>query len=127
MRSTPQQHTSLEIRIRRELHRRGLRYRVGHRLPIPEVRRSADLLFTRARVAVLLDGCWWHLCPKHATIPRTNREWWLKKLAGNVARDRDTDRRLAMAGWRVVRIWEHESSVQAAQLIERIVHGGNSG
>ncbi len=82
--------TEPEMLVRREAHRRGLRYRVDAPLPgMP--RRRADLLFPRRRIAVFIDGCFWHACPEHATIPRANREWWLAKLRKNVDRDGETD------------------------------------
>jgi DNA mismatch endonuclease (patch repair protein) len=72
-------------------------------------------------VAVFVDGCFWHSCPEHATYPKANQEWWAAKLAGNVARDRDTDARLGLAGWTVIRIWEHESAAEAADRIELVL------
>jgi DNA mismatch endonuclease (patch repair protein) len=96
-----------------------LRYRVDL-APIPG-RRRADLVFTRAKVAVYLDGCFWHSCPTHATFPKANREWWVAKLETNVRRDRDTDTRLTKAGWTVVRVWEHEPVEAAAERIALIV------
>lgn len=85
----------------------GLRYRVQYKVPgLP--RRRVDLAFTRLRVAVLVDGCFWHSCPLHCVVPKANREWWLWKFAANRARDEDTNRRLAELGWTVVRVWEHE-------------------
>ena len=86
------------------------------------MRRRADLVFPRARVAVFVDGCFWHRCPRHATSPKNNAAWWATKLDGNVARDRDTDERLAAAGWTVVRIWEHEDPVTAADAVEVALH-----
>lgn len=103
--------TQPEVALRRELHRLGLRYYVD-RAPLRGLRRKADLVFPRLRVAVYVDGCFWHSCPQHATHPRNNAEWWADKLAGNVARDRDTDRRLQEAGWTVVRIWEHAPAAE---------------
>lgn len=105
--------TAPEIALRRELHRRGMRFFVD-RAPLPGLRRRADLVFPRRRVAIYVDGCFWHRCPQHATDPRRNGEWWADKLAGNVARDRATDSALGEAGWRVIRIWEHEDAVEAA-------------
>ncbi|MGN0039706.1 MULTISPECIES: very short patch repair endonuclease [unclassified Rhodococcus (in: high G+C Gram-positive bacteria)] len=105
--------TAPEVALRRELHRRGLRFYVD-RAPLPGVRRRADLVFPRRRVAVYVDGCFWHRCPLHATDPKNNAEWWADKLAGNVERDRDTDSRLAAAGWTVIRVWEHEDPITAA-------------
>ena len=108
--------TKPEVALRRELHRRGLRYFV-ERAQLKGMRRRADLVFPRRKVAVYVDGCFWHSCPVHATKPRNNAQWWADKLAANVARDRDTDTRLIEEGWRVVRIWEHEDPVVAAQRV----------
>ena len=108
--------TSPELGVRRAVHAMGLRYRVAVR-PEKSVRRSADLVFTRARVAVFVDGCFWHGCPAHFQEPATNADYWTAKIAGNAARDRDTDRRLAEAGWTVIRVWEHELVLEAATQI----------
>ncbi len=110
--------TAPELALRRDLHRRGLRFFVD-RAPLPGVRRRADLVFPRRKVAVYVDGCFWHSCPEHATYPKNNAQWWADKLAGNVVRDRDTDARLAAAGWTVVRIWEHESTPTAVEKVLR--------
>ena len=108
--------TRPEVALRRELHRRGLRFRV--QLPVPgNRRRTIDIAFTRARLAVFVDGCFRHGCPDHGTKPVTNAEWWVWKIERNIARDRDTDVLLAAAGWTVVRIWEHEPAEGAAQRI----------
>ena len=76
------------------------------------------MVFSRQRVAVFVDGCWWHRCPEHATVPKTNTAWWQEKLDRNVARDRETDRLLTDAGWRVIRIWEHEAPGVAADKVQ---------
>lgn len=115
--------TAPEMALRRELHRRGFRYFVD-RAPLRGVRRRADLVFPRRRVAVYVDGCFWHSCPQHATRPKNNADWWADKLAGNVRRDRDTDERLAAAGWTVIRVWEHEDAVAAAQRVESALGAG---
>lgn len=112
--------TDPEMALRRELHRRGLRYFVD-RAPLRGQRRRADVVFPRARVAVYVDGCFWHRCPEHATHPKNNARWWADKLAGNVARDRATDLALAEAGWRVIRVWEHEDPVAAADVVQSAV------
>lgn len=112
--------TGIEHALRAELHRRGLRYRL-HRRPIRALRREVDIVFVRARVAVFVDGCFWHGCPTHATWPKTNADFWRTKIEGNRVRDRDTDARLADAGWTVVRVWEHEDAPTSARRIEEIV------
>ena len=94
----------------------GFRYRVDYQLPgIP--RRRADIVFPKQRVAVFVDGCFWHRCPDHATFPKTNAEWWRAKLARNWERDRETDQLLIANGWRVVRVWEHESLADALEAV----------
>lgn len=114
--------TEPEMLIRREAHRRGLRFRVDRALPgLP--RRRADMLFTRARVAVFVDGCFWHSCPDHTSIPRANHEWWVRKLAANRARDRHTDLHLRTLGWTVLRFWEHEDPCSAVDRVEQVVRG----
>lgn len=105
--------TAPEVAIRKLVHSQGFRYRVNV-LVLPQLRRRADMVFTRRKVAVFIDGCFWHACPEHATQPKANAEWWRQKLAKNVARDRETDHLLADSGWTVVRIWEHEDPVEAA-------------
>ncbi|OQM79194.1 very short patch repair endonuclease [Rhodococcus sp. 66b] len=114
--------TKPEIALRRELHRRGLRYFVD-RTPVKGVRRRADLVFPRRKVAVFVDGCFWHSCPQHATFPKNNAQWWTDKLAANVVRDRDTDARLAEQGWTVIRIWEHEDPLVAAERVQKALLG----
>jgi len=100
--------TGAELAVRRLLHAAGLRYRVEY--PVPGMaRRRIDVAFTRTRVAVLIDGCFWHGCPKHATRPKANAEWWREKLDRNMARDRETTEHLIARGWTVLRFWEHES------------------
>ncbi|HET6707808.1 very short patch repair endonuclease [Amycolatopsis sp.] len=100
--------TGIEMALRRALHRAGFRYRV-HRRPVKGVRREADLVFGPARVAVFVDGCFWHGCPEHATWPKNNAGFWREKIETNRRRDADTDARLSEAGWLAVRIWEHET------------------
>lgn len=117
MRGQARRDTKPELALRRELHRRGRRFRVDL-APLAGLRRRADVVFPRRRVAVYVDGCFWHRCPEHATDPKANAEWWQRKLDGNVRRDRDTDVRLAAAGWTVVRIWEHEPPDSAADVVE---------
>ena len=112
--------TAPEVALRKELWRRGLRYRVD--TPLDGRRRRVDIVFTRQRVAVFVDGCFWHLCPEHGTMPRNNAEWWREKLEANRRRDEDSTARLEAAGWLVVRIWEHEAVHEAADRVEEALH-----
>ncbi|WP_392670779.1 very short patch repair endonuclease [Streptomyces sp. LN785] len=105
--------TKPEWLIRRLVHASGLRYRVSAR-PLPELRRTADLVFRPVKVAVFIDGCYWHGCPEHYVSPKTNPGYWSEKVARNMARDRDTDERLTEAGWLVMRFWEHQDSTASA-------------
>lgn len=116
MRRQGRRDTKPELELRRELHRLGLRYRVD-RAVLPGLRRRADVVFSRARIAIFVDGCFWHQCPTHGTHPKANDQWWADKLEANVARDRDTDDRLRAAGWTVVRLWEHDDMHVAAMNI----------
>lgn len=110
--------TAPEVALRKELYRRGIRYRIDYQLPLHGVRRRADIAFTALQIAVFVDGCYWHACPVHATWPTASADWWRAKLEGNVRRDRDTDQRLAEAGWISLRIWEHDNPIAAADRIE---------
>lgn len=113
--------TGPEMSVRRILHAMGLRYRVD-RAPLPGLRRRADIVFGPAKVAVFIDGCFWHGCPDHGR-PETkaNPEYWSSKIARNRTRDADTDARLAEAGWTVVRVWEHTSPPETADAIAKAV------
>jgi DNA mismatch endonuclease (patch repair protein) len=119
MQATRQRDTAGELALRAALTARGLRYRVD--LPLPNTRRRADVAFVSAKIAVFVDGCFWHGCPSHGTWPKANAAWWRNKIECNIARDRDTDRRLAAVGWIVLRFWEHESSEVAARAVIRAV------
>ena len=114
--------TSPELALRRALHAMGLRYRVDAK-PLPSLNRRADLVFRRAKVAVFLDGCYWHGCAEHGTVAKTNVEYWSPKIAGNRTRDADTNRRLVEAGWLPLRIWEHEDVEKASQRVLELVSG----
>ena len=112
-----------ELSLRTALWHQGLRYRVDI-APLRGMRTRADVVFTKAKVAVYVDGCFWHRCPQHATAPKANAEWWGEKLDTNVRRDRDTDRVLHEAGWRVIRVWEHEDMAEAAARIAAVLMSG---
>lgn len=103
--------TKPELTLRSELHRAGLRFRVDY--PLPDLRRTGDIVFPKRRVVVFVDGCFWHGCPEHGTWPKQNADWWRDKIMANVSRDRDTDTRLADDGWTVVRVWEHDDSARS--------------
>ncbi len=118
-----QQGTGAELSLRRELHARGLRYRLQIPL-LTKPRRIADIVFPGAKVAVFVDGCFWHGCPEHASWPKNNAQFWREKIEANRARDADTNQRLGASGWRVIRIWAHEHVRDAAERIEAIVRGG---
>lgn len=105
--------TEPECRLRSALFGMGLRFR-KHARPLPEIRREADVVFRRQRVAVFIDGCFWHGCKQHSRASKSNREWWVSKIERNSARDRETDSILTNAGWLVLRIWEHENLEEAA-------------
>lgn len=113
--------TGPELALRRVLHGRGLRYRV-HRRPVPEFPRQADLVFAGAKVAVFVDGCFWHGCPEHGRREhRTNAWYWPEKIRQNKARDQDTDARLVNDGWLSLRVWEHQEASSAADVVEAAV------
>jgi DNA mismatch endonuclease, patch repair protein len=125
MRATGSRDTRPELALRRELHRRGRRFRVDAPLPVPLQRRRADVLFPRHRVAVFVDGCFWHGCPEHGTAQnaRTNSAFWSAKVQGNAARDADTTVALEALGYRVLRFWEHQDPTTAADAVERALDG----
>ncbi len=109
MRANRRSDTKPELALRRALHKQGYRYRKDFRIDLAGARVRPDIAFTARRVAVFVDGCFWHCCPEHGTKPAANTWYWGPKLARNVERDRAADAALAAAGWNVVRIWEHES------------------
>ncbi|MFG2782424.1 very short patch repair endonuclease [Streptomyces prunicolor] len=105
-----------EVAVRRLLHAEGLRYRVN--VPVPGIpRRTIDIVFSKAKIAIFMDGCFWHGCPEHATQPKSNAEWWRAKLDKNMARDAETTEHLLAEGWTVLRFWEHETADGVAQQI----------
>jgi len=117
MRRNPRRDTGPEVALRSELHRRGLRFRKDLPLRLPGRVVRPDVVFTLARLAVFVDGCFWHACPIHGNQPRANTDYWQPKLERNVARDRSVDQALAAAGWRVLRAWEHEP---APEITDRV-------
>lgn len=114
MRRMPRRDSGPELKLRRALHHRGLRYQV--QAPIPG---RPDIVFTRAKVAVFVDGCFWHLCPEHAVLPKNNGDWWKAKLNRNVERDREKDEALRELGWEIVHVWEHEDTEDVADRIAK--------
>ena len=118
--------TSPERALRSIVHSAGLRYRVAAK-PLPGIRRTADLVFRPTRVAVFVDGCFWHGCPQHATSPKANAEWWRNKLDRNVTRDRETSEHLASQGWTVLRFWEHQPAAHCADEVVATVRARRDG
>ena len=123
MRGNRKRDTIPELAVRRALHARGRRYRVNALLRIGRVRVRPDLVFPRQRVAVFVDGCFWHGCADHGTNPRSNQAYWELKISRNKARDERNTSALTSAGWRVIRVWEHEEVMNVIARIERALHG----
>jgi DNA mismatch endonuclease, patch repair protein len=117
MRANRRTDTKPELRIRSLLHARGYRFRKDCRLAMVKGYVSADIVFPRYHVAVFIDGCFWHSCPDHGTVPSTNRSYWQPKLARNLARDEEVNSGLGAAGWTVIRVWEHVRPDEAASII----------
>lgn len=122
MKSNKGRDTAPELAVRALLHAAGRRYRVNFP-PVPTLRRTADIVFTRAHLAVFIDGCFWHGCPIHYQRPVRNQDYWDSKRAANSARDRDTEKRLVAAGWTVLRYWEHEDPRAVAAAVEAVLDG----
>lgn len=125
MRSMPEHSTGPEMAVRRLLFAKGLRYRVQY--PVPGAsRRTIDVAFPGKKVALFIDGCFWHGCTEHRNIPAHNRVWWKDKIEQNRSRDRDTDEKLRNAGWLVLRYWEHDQAEEiVANVLESIGLGIN--
>jgi DNA mismatch endonuclease (patch repair protein) len=122
----PRRDTAPELALRRALHARGLRFRTH--FPVPGLsRRTIDVAFTRPRLAVFVDGCFWHGCAAHRSIPAANNDWWAAKLAANAARDADTEQHLLQHDWTVIRIWEHEPLPEALERILMAIETLNDG
>ncbi|MDQ2706309.1 MAG: very short patch repair endonuclease [Actinomycetota bacterium] len=120
MQSQRTRDTAPELALRRELHRRGLRYRL-QRKPILGLRRTVDIVFLGPRVVVDVRGCFWHGCTKCKAVPKANTLWWTEKIAKNRARDQATETLLRKAGWDVIVFWEHDNCAEAADRIETVV------
>ncbi|WML64538.1 very short patch repair endonuclease [Rhodococcus sp. AH-ZY2] len=116
MQKMPRRDTNPEVQLRRALHQRGLRFRI-HGTELPG---RPDIVFPRARIAVFVDGCFWHYCPDHGTLPKNNRDWWAAKLEANVVRDRAKDDALRAPGWLPVHVWEHDEPSDAADTLRSI-------
>lgn len=116
MSNTPQRDNLTEMSVRSALHRAGFRFRL-HQKIVPGTKRTVDIVLPRYRIAVFVNGCFWHGCPRHATWPKKNSEFWRQKIEANRARDADTDRRLRMNGWNVIRIWEHQEPGEAVTAV----------
>jgi DNA mismatch endonuclease (patch repair protein) len=131
MRANRKADTGPELALRTAMHRLGLRYLVRKRIDAGALRVIPDVVFSRARVALFVDGCWWHRCPDHGSTPRSNTDYWLPKLARNVERDQLVSTTLADHGWTVVRIWEHEVTADAegvaVEIATRLGHGRATG
>lgn len=121
MRANPRRDTKPEVALRSALHRRGLRFRKDLPIRLPERIVRPDIVFTRQRLAVFVDGCFWHSCPVHGTSPKANAGYWGPKLQRNVDRDRAVTEQLQAAGWTVLRSWEHEDSDEAASRIAHVL------
>ncbi|HBB17269.1 MAG TPA: very short patch repair endonuclease [Syntrophus sp. (in: bacteria)] len=120
MRRMPERSTGPELALRKILFSLGLRYRIQY--PVPGVpRRTIDIAFPGYKIAVFIDGCFWHGCTEHRTIPKHNNAWWQTKIDLNRSRDVDTDERLRAASWRVMRFWEHNDIEQMAAEIQEAV------
>jgi DNA mismatch endonuclease, patch repair protein len=127
MKRTRGRDTKPELVLRSALHRLGLRFRVD-RPVLPGSRRRADVVFAGARIAVFVDGCFWHGCPEHGTMPKANRRFWKEKLEANQDRDRSTDEQLEEVGWKVMRFWEHvDPQVAAAEIAAEVARRGPAG
>jgi DNA mismatch endonuclease, patch repair protein len=122
----PRRDTGPELGLRRLLHAAGLRYRVQY--PVPGMgRRTIDIAFPGRRVAIFVDGCFWHGCADHSHIPASNSEWWQEKFRRNSARDEETDNHLLNSGWHVVRLWEHQTAPEMLSQVRDVLDQAASG
>ena len=120
MQSNRSRDTVPEVALRSALHRRGLRFR-KHVRPVPELPCTVDVVFPRERLAVFIEGCYWHSCPEHVSYPITNGDWWRAKLAATRERDERNAQTLRDAGWTVLRVWEHEDAQTAAMRVSGVL------
>jgi DNA mismatch endonuclease, patch repair protein len=118
MRANRRRDTKPEVALRSELHRRGYRFRVDFSVSLKDRRVRPDLVFTRQRVAVFVDGCFWHSCPQHGTQPKANKSYWDAKLRENIDRDLRNTGELEEEGWKVVRVWAHSTAREAADMVQ---------
>jgi DNA mismatch endonuclease (patch repair protein) len=121
MRGNRRRDTGPEVRLRSALHARGLRFRKDYRIEVTGLAVRADIAFPRQRLAVFVDGCFWHACPDHGTQPRSNDHYWTPKLRRNQERDVRVNDGLVGAGWTVVRAWEHQPIDEVAAEIESVL------
>jgi DNA mismatch endonuclease, patch repair protein len=121
MRANRRTDTKPEVRLRSALHRLGFRFRKDYPIIVGGRRIRVDLAFPRKRVVIFVDGCFWHGCPSHCRVPKANADYWAPKIKGNAERDRQTDLKLQQLGWKVVRIWEHDSiDLAVAQVLDNL-------
>ena len=125
MQANRRSNTKPEVVLRSALHRLGYRYRKDMQIRLDDVRVRPDIVFTARKVAVFVDGCFWHVCPEHGRQPTTNDWYWTPKLRRNVERDRTTTAALERNGWQVVRIWEHEPLPDAVEAIRSAISSPN--
>ncbi|WP_405491422.1 very short patch repair endonuclease [Nocardia sp. NBC_00511] len=125
MRANRRADTKPEVVLRSALHRLGFRYRKDFRLDLGQMKVRPDIVFTARKVAVFVDGCFWHVCPEHGRQPTTNEWYWAPKLRRNIARDRAADDALVAAGWQVIRLWEHEDLADAVGVVTGVLSGGS--
>jgi DNA mismatch endonuclease, patch repair protein len=111
--------TGPEVRLRSLLHKAGLRFRCDYPVRVGDRATRVDIVFPRRHVAIFVDGCFWHCCPEHGTVPVANRDYWVQKLMRTSERDREVNEALRVAGWTVLRFWEHTASEEAAAAISR--------
>lgn len=121
MQSNRGRDTGPELLLRRELHGLGLRYRVNVRVE-PTLRRTVDIAFTKVKLAVFVDGCFWHGCPVHGTSPKTNSDFWNSKIGATEKRDLETSEALDRLGWKVLRFWEHDNPEESAKQVFEMMH-----